>query len=89
MTQTPCSVNHSVSPSEKISAAPVFGADAIPRELQGDHDEHEAAPEVLEDIEKIEIDSEEKKEEVEMRNPRIGVRPVAPTKVEIEAHYAV
>ena len=71
MTQTPCSVNHSVSPSEKSSAAPLFGADAIPQELQGDHDEKEAAPEVLEDTEKIEIDGEEKKEEVEMRKPRI------------------
>ena len=43
-TQTPCSVNHSVSPSAKSSAVPLFGTDAIPRELQGDHEEKEAAP---------------------------------------------
>ena len=87
MMQAPCSVNHSVSPSVKLSVAPLCGADAIPQELQGDHDEKEAAPEVLEDTEEIVIDGEEKKEEVEMRKPRIGVRPVAPTKAEMEAHY--
>ena len=42
---------------------------------------------VPENIEKVEIDGEEKEEEVEMRKPRVGVRLVAPTKAEMEAHY--
>ena len=85
--QTPCSVNHSVSPSMTTSAAPVYGADPNPQELQGDHGEHEVALEVPENIEKVEIDGEEREEEVEMRKPRVAVRPVAPTKAEMEAHY--
>ena len=87
MMQTPCSVNHSVSPSMTRSAAPVYGADTNPQELQSDHGEHEVALGVPENIEKVEIDGEEKEEEVEMRKPRVGVRPVAPTKAEMEAHY--
>ena len=75
MMQTPCSINHSVSPSMTRSAAPVYGADANPRELQSDHGEQEVLPEVPESVEKVEIDGEEKKEEVEMRKPRVGDRP--------------
>ena len=54
--QTPCSVNHSVSPSMTTSAAPVYGADANPQEIQGDHGEHEVALEVPENVEKVEIE---------------------------------
>ena len=44
-------------------------------------------PEVPENIENIDIDGEEKKEEVEMRKTIVGVRRVAPTMAEMEAHY--
>ena len=87
MTQTPCSVNYSVSLSLTMSAAPVYGADANPQEVQSDHGEQKVLPEVPETVEKFEIDGKEKKEEVEMRKPRVGVRPVSPTKAEMEAHY--
>ena len=86
MMQTPCSVNHSVSPSVTRSAAPVYGADTNPQELQSDHGEHEVALGVPENIEKVEIDVEEKEEELELRKLRVGVRPVAPTKAEMEMH---
>ena len=86
-TQAPCSVNQSVSSSLTRSAAPVYGTDANPQELQCDHGEQEVLPEVPENVEKVEIDGEVKKEEVEMRKPRVGVRLVAPTKAEMEAHY--
>ena len=86
-TQTPYSVNLSLSPSLTRSAAPVYGADANPQELQSDHGEQEMLPVVPENVEKVEIDGEEKKEEGEVRKPGVGHRPVAPTKAQMEAHY--
>ena len=53
----------------------MYGADTNPQDLQSDHGVQAMLPEVPENIKKIEIDGKEKKEEVKMRKPRVGVRP--------------
>ena len=91
----PCSVYHSVSPDVKNITAPILGAAAERSEdrVDGAAVGEQASSVLGEDKEQVSKATEVSMEkiegemEVEMRKPRVGARPVLPTKAEVEAHY--
>ena len=90
--QPRCSVNLSVSPIETKHVAPVHGAAAGNMELAVDEADAEDRSTGAPGKEANEKDVEKSKEkhgeiEDEMRKPRVGTRPVLPTKAEIAEHY--
>ena len=89
----PQCVNYSVSPNDGRSALPIYGtASATMDEEVGATGIGEESPQpVVADRE----DLDEKKEgdvpggvvEEEMRQPRVGRRPILPTKAEVDEHF--
>ena len=63
----------------------MLGAVAEHRDLQVDNEEQELPAEFAENMDDEKEENEEV--EVEMGRPRIGVRPVLPTKAEVAQHY--
>ena len=85
--QSHCLVKQSVSPIKSIDAAAMYGATSKQVELDAKEDETERTP-----VPETEIDEKQEEEsmkmiEEEMRRPRIGRRPLLPTKADIDEHY--
>ena len=103
MVQSPCLINnHSVSPLISHDVAPLLGTSSSHQEASDVLGEGEIqAPmtpvgDTERDSESAEVDREEDapaagegagEEEEDERKPKIGKRPLSPTKTEIEEHY--
>ena len=102
LTQSPCSGSHSVSPSSCKVVGPVLGtassskgptavvdkeqvvAAEVPAENETEKEKQEAdevAGVGVDEAAGVGVD------EPEMKKPRVGARPVLPTKAEVEAHF--
>ena len=86
----PQCVRNSISPSEEIGALPLFGTNSAASEPEVDTVEIDAdAPplEVADHDGAILADVPGGVGDEEMRKPKVGCRPVLPTKAEVEEHF--
>ena len=91
--RNPSCVNFPISPRNDIDVGPLLGTASGPHGLEAEKKE-DRDEKNQEEVEVLERSEEEKEPDVaediggeEMRRPRVGRRPVLPTKAEIEEHF--
>ena len=86
ITQMRCSVSPSTSPVDGNVAVPPYGTAIEERDLRVVEHEEAGTPEAPDDGEVRIVDDKSVDVKEEVRKPRVGTRPVLPTKAQIAEH---